>query len=240
MSEGLGQKYGAPRRRAQERIRTEVSRDEQSAGFVDELLAKLEFYCSEKQRIIIENGEDDVILGDEDDDDESSVVVAQPKAGKGNAKTTDAGEAKSGNGIKEYSTTLDMWKLSVQLRAVLSQRLEYLEIVGSKKLPVIPLPWLPTDRIKMFEMAEEAVEDTPATGATPEEGEDDNGGVPPVSPRYLRAGAMNLSNVVVDVDAMCRKETRDLYISEGKEDMLQGDSPDSVPESLETWLGEEG
>ena len=47
MSEGLGQKYGAPRRRAQERIRSEVVRDEQSAGKIDEMLAKLEFLCDE-------------------------------------------------------------------------------------------------------------------------------------------------------------------------------------------------
>jgi hypothetical protein len=47
MSEGLGQKYGAPRRRAQERLRTAVTRDERAAGAVDEMLAKLEYFCKE-------------------------------------------------------------------------------------------------------------------------------------------------------------------------------------------------
>ena len=74
LSEGLGQKYGAPRRRAQERyfsyrlqwpvkwtlltylsllknrLRTEVSRDEQKAGKIDEILAELDFLCAEEQR----------------------------------------------------------------------------------------------------------------------------------------------------------------------------------------------
>ena len=50
MSEGLGQKYGAPCRRAQERIRTEVQRDEQAAGKIDEMLANLEFICNEVKR----------------------------------------------------------------------------------------------------------------------------------------------------------------------------------------------
>ena len=49
MAEGLGQKYGAPRRRAQERIRSEVARDEKNAGKIDEYLAQLEFVSSEVQ-----------------------------------------------------------------------------------------------------------------------------------------------------------------------------------------------
>ncbi|GMI03755.1 hypothetical protein TrRE_jg12660 [Triparma retinervis] len=45
LREGLGKKYGAPRRNAQERLRTEVTRDEFSANQVDALLEKLEKLC---------------------------------------------------------------------------------------------------------------------------------------------------------------------------------------------------
>ena len=45
LREGLGKKYGAPRRNAQERLRTEVTRDECSAINVDKLLDKLERLC---------------------------------------------------------------------------------------------------------------------------------------------------------------------------------------------------
>ena len=42
---GLGKKFGAPRRNAQERLRTEVTRDEYSAENVDKLLNNLEKLC---------------------------------------------------------------------------------------------------------------------------------------------------------------------------------------------------
>jgi hypothetical protein len=45
LREGLGKKYGAPRRNAQERLRTEVTRDEFSANQVDTYLDKLEKLC---------------------------------------------------------------------------------------------------------------------------------------------------------------------------------------------------
>ena len=50
MSEGLGQRYGAPRRRAGERLHTEIGRDEVRAGQLDTLLAQLEFSLSEAQQ----------------------------------------------------------------------------------------------------------------------------------------------------------------------------------------------
>jgi len=259
MSEGLGQKYGAPRRRAQERIRTEVSRDEQSAGFVDELLANLEFICSEKQRLMDEAGEDGAVVEEEDEDAPATVTVSPSKA-KDKDKKPGMPSSKVGNGLKEFELTQEIWRLLVQLRAVLTQRLEYLEIVGNKRIELVNLPWLPMDRINMligdkqqeelpFSPTAQAMTVASAGGGPvpglalpdPEEDEeavsDDNGGVPPVLPRFLRADAMNLRSVVQDVDALCRKETRELYISEDKIEIL-GDEPNGVPESLRVWLGE--
>ena len=240
MSEGLGQKYGAPRRRAQERIRTEVSRDEQSAGFVDELLAKLEFYCMEKQRLMAELGDD--YFGDEDEDegDESSPRKKsdQEKAVTKKPEELGGGHVKHGNALADFENVLDIWKLAVQLRSVLNQRIEYLEIIGKTRLPVLPLPWIPIDRIKMLQDPVEPTSNngSPAKAEHPETLE--NGGVPPVSPRYLRVGVMNLRLVVEEVDSLCRKETRELYASENKLSMLKSDSSNSVPDSLEQWLHE--
>lgn len=45
MKDGLGQKYGAPRRNAQERIRSEVARSEVAAAKIDELLELLGLLC---------------------------------------------------------------------------------------------------------------------------------------------------------------------------------------------------
>ena len=50
MAEGLGQKFGGPRRVAQEKIHSELSRDDRRAGRIDELLALLEFMVAELQR----------------------------------------------------------------------------------------------------------------------------------------------------------------------------------------------
>ena len=45
LQDGLGQKYGAPRRNAQERIRSEVARSEVAAAKIDELLELLGLLC---------------------------------------------------------------------------------------------------------------------------------------------------------------------------------------------------
>lgn len=242
MSEGLGQKYGAPRRRAQERLRTEVSRDEQSAGFVDELLAKLEFYCLEKQRLMAEMGDD--VIGPEDEDDEGPATpnhASTKKTAKAKAVVPIGASSNAhGNGSHEFQIVQDIWKLCIQLRAVLAQRIEYLEIVGDKKIPVIPLIWIDSKRIGMFigNQNQESHEGMESSVAVGENAETSNEYDAPVSPRYLRAGVSCLTVVVANSDALCRKETRDLYTSEGKLDMLPPDSPDSVPESLEIWLAE--
>ncbi|GMI11443.1 hypothetical protein TrVE_jg944 [Triparma verrucosa] len=61
LREGLGKKYGAPRRNAQERLRTEVTRDEYSANRVDDLLTKLEKLCeaAKKGKAVKFEGEED-------------------------------------------------------------------------------------------------------------------------------------------------------------------------------------
>lgn len=114
LSQGLGQKFGAPRRRAQERIRTEVSRDEKSAGKIDEIIATLEFSCSEaltKHEEKVNDIKSGVNLKDE--------------------------------GRMELQCVDDMWKLAIDLRSALHERAEYLEVFGEdadKILSVISWP----------------------------------------------------------------------------------------------------
>jgi hypothetical protein len=73
LKEGLGKKYGAPRRNAQERLRTEVTRDEYSAANVDKLLSKLDKLCR-----IVKGGKGAGVKftsaegGDEDEDEEEA------------------------------------------------------------------------------------------------------------------------------------------------------------------------
>ena len=103
LSEGLGQKYGAPRRRAQEKLRTMVSRDEQSAGKIDELLAKLDFISSEE-------------TNRKDDPESSSSIVDSPEY-------TDAVA-----GEMEITKATEIWDLLSKVRTAMKKRVEYLEI----------------------------------------------------------------------------------------------------------------
>lgn len=192
MSEGLGQKYGAPRRRAQERVRTEVSRDEQSAGKIDELLAKLQFICDEAKRIDGEAG------GNESGGEE---------------KASDAAE----NGRKFLDETNAVWSILAKLRTSLQARAEYLKVVEIP-IPTQDLPWMVPDRI-------------PA----PAKIDDDLAADLSLELQELPKKQTCLEDVFTEVDAACRKETKELYESEGMASIL-GDS--GVPDSLQVWLTE--
>jgi hypothetical protein len=119
MSEGLGQKYGAPRRRAQEKMRTAVSRDEGSAGRVDELLARLEFICAEES------------LRERTSDKSSELSDSTVCFDKGEVELT-----------MLHST----WTLLCTLRIALKQRVDFLKVEAGVDLHVplkyAELPWL--------------------------------------------------------------------------------------------------
>ena len=184
MSEGLGQKYGAPRRRAQERIRTEVTRDEQSAGRIDELLAKLQFTCDEAKRL-----------------EEAKVVPTE------------------GNGRSELEQATDTWGLLRKCRRSLQLRIIYLR-VAETELGCPELPWMPTDRVP-----------PPETDASLLEGE------PPALDKDEASGKNKpgLDEVFAEVEVSCKKETKELYDSEGMGAAL---GEGGIPDSLRVWLVE--
>ena len=201
MSEGLGQKYGAPRRRAQERIRTEVGRDEQSAGKIDELLAVLDFICAESQR------------------KKTTFTDYSGASPDSPSKPEQVHTMVAVDGKYEINNASLAWHLLLQVRLGFSQRVNYLRVVETA-LQVEPLPWLPVEKVKALggvsmEESEEAAKLDHFHDST--------------APRLA------LMEVMDEVDANCRQETRDLYGAEGKLDLL-GDS--GVPDSLELWLGE--
>lgn len=192
MSEGLGQKYGAPRRRAQERLRTEVSRDEKKAGLIDEMLAKMEFICSE-----LKLKEEKEIIIDEDNDSNLNL-----------------------NGRIDLDSLHTSWKLICNTQIALKHRTSYLCVID-KPLPELELKWIVNDRIPANVVEDDA--DLDIDNDTSKENSVQT------SPKFT------LQEVFADVDVSCRKETRELYESEGLGSVL-GDS--GVPESLETWLVE--
>ena len=197
MSEGLGQKYGAPRRRAQERIRTEIARDEQAAGKLDELLAKVQFICDEtKRRVSVGGAQDQEELG------------------------TAAGAKENSNGRAQLEEANQVWSLLGKLRAGLQARAEYLRVV---EVPIATpeLVWLVQGRIPSLETTDDA-------------GLNDLGDGPADTDANAVAQKQTcLEDVFVEVDAACRKETRELYESEGMGSVL---GEGGVPEALKLWL----
>lgn len=211
MSEGLGQKYGAPRRRAQERIRTEVNRDERCAGKLDALLARLEFACSEAERIAINPPIAELST-------ESFVAKSptRPEVDEPNSASKAVASMYSVGEEELYQCTIN-WNLLVQVRLSLQQRVKYLRIMEGP-LPELPnLPWLSQDRIQLCA----------ALGA--------DQGAAEIAELVAEEPPITLEAVFEEVDKTCRQETRTLYESEGLGSVL---GAGGVPEALQTWLSE--
>eukprot|EP00605_Chrysophyceae_sp_TOSAG23-4_P003005 GSChrysophyteH1.ASY1.ANO1.3310.1 assembled CDS len=210
MSEGLGQKYGAPRRRAQERIRTEVSRDERSAGLIDETLAKLEFECDEAVRRTTEGPETPDVDPADDEEVVSDPIVDNVAMSEG------LGQKYVDNGYKQMQLNFSVWSSMNSLRDACQTRVAYLQ-VSETPVESPELPWVP-ERIPRISLVEEKEEE--------ELGEE------------LVTGEIKASTIDVvmqEIDEACRKETRDLYESEGLGDAL---GEGGVPEALQVWLAE--
>lgn len=158
MAEGLGQKYGAPRRRAQERIRTEIGLDEKKSGKVDEFIAQIEFISSE----INVGGDGDALVLFE----QSTVSGANPLPPpplEGTAKkvsfqpeaTLGMGNAGSSGNVSLISQGIDqikniqlLWQLCKVLKDLLNKRVSFLNVIGELGFPVVVelLPWINDQR----------------------------------------------------------------------------------------------
>jgi hypothetical protein len=172
MAEGLGQKYGAPRRRAQERIRTEISLDEKKSSKVDEFLSQIDFLSAEIH-ISIENSKqnDSLILF------EDSSVAADGAGGGGgglspmNLNTTATSLMKnvtfqnsgsnSGNNVSLVSQGIDnlkslhlLWSLLKVLKDLTMKRVTFLNIIGENGYPttVDIFPWI--NEMRFYELNE--------------------------------------------------------------------------------------
>lgn len=199
MSEGLGQKYGAPRRRAQERLRTEVSRDEQSAGRLDEMLAKIEFICSE-------------VEARSKEEDARKALAASDDEVKDNSDE---------NGRQQLDSLNELWSLMCRIRVAFQQRAVYLRVCD-KNIDTTSIPWLTVERIPQESQVTDSLGDI-----------DNNVGADATLEGNV--SKMGLEDCVNEVDAVCRKETKELYESEGKGDAL---GAGGIPEALRLWLVE--
>jgi hypothetical protein len=210
LSQGLGQKYGAPRRRAQERLRTEMSRDEQCAGKVDELIALLEFSCAEAVRKCeATKGSPSLI---------SAVLQGKdPSSGSGGR-----GGGRDPLGFDELQAVDGMWELSLKVRRALHERAVYLSVLANPEEdgpPPVDIPW------------SAVTSHLPSPSAPPSSAEDSTSGMMPAT------SSQRLHEIVEEVERVCIQETQELYTKEGKGDLLK-ETAEGIPESLSLWLRE--
>jgi hypothetical protein len=202
LSEGLGQKYGAPRRRAQERLRSEISRDEQSAGKIDELIARLQFEVSEAGRRYETGGPETTALA------EDALERIPPHQ----------------NGRDEYDVVNYTWDLFVAIRKALAKRANYLKVFADGLEPDLStIPWMAAEYIPRVDPPEDSV--PPANREIP------------ADDAVIVTGFQHFFMVMDEAEAECKKETVQLYESEGRGALIKS-FPGGIPESLALWLQE--
>eukprot|EP01033_Poteriospumella_lacustris_P001787 gene1787-1294_t len=256
MAEGLGQKYGAPRRRAQERIRSEVARDERYAGKVDEYLAQTEFIASEllvstRQHQHEQHQQQQSV---EDATSLSPAVSLEEELRRMLALMTPA------DAVEALQKLASLWQLLKTLREAVSKRVSFLEILGEQGAPPNAaltnelLPWYLEQRLqerfllaagpadgaasgdgRAVSFAADASSTSPGHGASGG-GSSGSGGFDPNNLPGMAALLPSLSLVYDDVFKNCCQETKELYSKEGLQSMLTG--ANGIPESLAVWLDE--
>merc|ERR1711871_237390 len=145
------------------------------------------------------------------------------------ALTDDKDETKRGDdeaGRAEFLAAMDSWRLLKLIRIYIKKRCEYLQIVD-KPLKDVDLSWLDLscERLQIF--SKDPNEDPDA-----DIDEEREHPIDAEATRALAATSKAFAEIVAEVDESCRAETKELYISEGREDALGGD----IPESLQKWL----
>lgn len=173
MAEGLGQKYGAPRRRAQERIRTEISLDEKKNFKIDEFLSQIEFLANE----IHVSGNNDGPLFEESTFSsipdgnlptgniaktmkEETLALTNATNKRVSFENTAAGAGNHGNNHQQRSIALVsqgidniknlhlMWTLMKVLKDLMMKRVTFLNVIGENGYPmtVEQLLWIAEQR----------------------------------------------------------------------------------------------
>lgn len=242
MAEGLGQKYGAPRRRAQEKLRTMISYDEKLAGRIDEYIAQVDFIASEIQ------------FAGATVTTDHSITIGTAGSTLTNGSTKSAIKSTSPvksvvmdlSGLDSFKKLQLLWLLMKTLKSSLKQRVDFLTIQGNTGAPkpLDPLPWIDqamiTDIILLNNskqsLTEEDIKQQKDSlqimfmDKLPIVEEEIPGMeyVHQMANGTIEAGFQQISKE-------CRQETKDLYQSEG---LLSTLNASGVPDSLEQWLHE--
>ncbi|CAM9618005.1 unnamed protein product [Scytosiphon promiscuus] len=224
LREGLGQRYGAPRRNAQERLRSVTMRDERCAQTIERLLDDLDGLLLSRKV-----GDEDVGCGRDDGD-------KGPAWGVGSSSDRPEGVG----GGSEYAATSstpaaldDDRTLTQLLRSNLLSIREAL-FRHAAFLEFLPAP----ETVHHTRVVPGGDADGPAVSQTPEQEEEtEEGGGEELDPEVtlMPHDGETFVGALDALEARCRSETRLLYESEGKEELL-GEA--GVPESLRAWLEE--
>eukprot|EP00904_Undaria_pinnatifida_P004042 jgi/Undpi1/13639/HiC_scaffold_9.g03293.m1 len=232
LREGLGQRYGAPRRKAQERIRSVMMRDESCGDTIQRLLDGLEDLLRSRRL-----GVD----GDGDAWKRPPTVLLLPSPApctqgsprdnssgrKGGSKTTMAALDTVAVPNNNRSLTDLLRSSLLSIREALFRHASFLEF--------LPAP----ERIdrKRVVQGEGAMEGGIPGGLAGDESGQEKGGGEELDPEValMPQEGETFAGALDSLETRCRSETRLLYESEGKQGLL---AEEGVPESLKIWLEE--
>ncbi|CAM9256084.1 unnamed protein product [Ectocarpus sp. 12 AP-2014] len=229
LREGLGQRYGAPRRNAQERLRSVIMRDERCAETIHRLLNDLD-------RLLVSRrvGDTGSFLAEKLYEKApgwgGSINRPQEEQDRRSDHTiTSSAPAESDDDDRTLTQLLRCKLLSI--REALFRHASFLEFLPApervdrnRHVPGVDVDVGVGQEDGAHQPGEEEEEER-------EKGEDEIDPEVTLMPQEGEtfAGALD------SLEARCRSETRLLYESEGKEELLD---ETGVPESLRAWLGE--
>eukprot|EP00903_Cladosiphon_okamuranus_P015016 g13894.t1 len=227
LREGLGQRYGAPRRNAQERLRSVIMRDERCAETIQRLLDDLHGLLQSRKA-----GDRDGNLAGNVEEKNPGPVWGGGSRAAGRRGGRREGESELASTSSAHMPPDDNRSLTQLLRSnLLSLRAAFFR--HASFLEFLPAPErVDKDRVVPGGDLEDVASGVPEDQ---EEGDEGVGEVLDPEVTLMPQEGETFAGSLDSLETRCRSETRLLYESEGKEDLL-GDS--GVPESLRVWLEE--
>jgi len=217
---GLGKKFGAPRRNAQERLRTEVTRDEYSAQNVDKLLGELEEMCEGARRMYKGSSTKSVRGGGKTGNagnatvtfgGQEEVIKAKESSGGGEAIAEESANSTTTSAERQLPIAVQITHTMLSIRGALYRRAQYLDFLVNP-ISVNALHSIPPSLEESSHGVSHELEDAMVVGT--------------------------FQTSIEHLQKQCREETKALFAKEGKTNLLgEGGVPDSLRERLEaSWI----
>ena len=234
MREGLGHKYGAPRRNVQERLRTETTKSSAAEAAIEANLAKLETLtattlalptAATESTMIAEIAEDEIKGLELDAGSEAAmaknVIVIMTSVRRQFLSYAFYLEAlKDETKVDTLLTAVPWWSDALQEEAASDET-----FIGDAEAALV-------GATALRELAAARRESDAAASAPSERTPEEISAIEMIEAQLTRI-APQFMKVAIEAEEQCRKDTKELYTKEGKLNLL---GPDGVTEALKEYL----